>query len=99
VLAGCTKGISLSGARPDGLILWRIYGFGSRRTIEMTADGPGHYAFTVVTDRYGVYTGTLGPPMPAGTYALRATTGTTPGVLISVVLGSASPTASRACGA
>jgi hypothetical protein len=23
-------------------------------------DGPSHYAFAVTTDRYGVYTGTLG---------------------------------------
>jgi hypothetical protein len=96
VLAGCTQGISLSGTRPDGLILWRLYGFGAARTVAITADGPGHYAFAVVTDVYGVYTGTLGGPMPSGTYALRATIPSLADVTISVVIGS-STSATRSC--
>ena len=97
VLAGCPSGITLSATRPDGLILWRIYGFGPARTVAMTADGPSHYAFPVVTDRYGVYTGTLGGPMPAGTYALRAAIPSSD-VSISVVIGP-NVFAKRSCGA
>jgi len=97
VLAGCPSGITLSATRPDGLILWRIYGFGPARTVAMTADGPSHYAFPVVTDRYGVYTGTLGGPMPAGTYALRAAIPSSD-VSISVVIGP-NVLAKRSCGA
>lgn len=97
VLAGCPSGVTLSGTRPDGLILWRIYGFGSARTVAMTADGPSHYAFPVVTDRYGVYSGTLGGPMPLGTYALRATLASAADVSISVVIGSGA-LAKRSCG-
>jgi hypothetical protein len=98
VLAGCVKGVVLSATRPDGLTVWRIYGFGSLRSVAITADGPSHYAFKVVTDRYGVQTGTVGAPMPAGTYALRATLGSTEGVEIAVTVGATSATASRACG-
>jgi hypothetical protein len=97
VLAGCPSGITLSATRPDGLILWRIYGFGSQRTVAMTADGPSHYAFPVVTDRYGVSTGTLGGPMPAGTYQLRAAIANSSDVSISVVIG-AGALAKQACG-
>jgi hypothetical protein len=97
VLAGCTQGISLSATRPDGLILWRIYGFGSQRTVAITADGPGHYAFAVVTDLYGVYSGTLGGPMPSGTYVLRATIPSAADVSISVPIGSTA-SATRTCG-
>ena len=96
VLAGCPSGITLSATRPDGLILWRIYGFGPARTVAMTADGPSHYAFPVVTDRYGVYSGTLGGPMPAGTYALRAAIPSSD-VSISVVIGP-NVLAKRSCG-
>ncbi len=98
VLAGCRRGIARAATRPDGLVLWRIYGFGPQRTVAITVDGPGHYAFPVVTDRYGVYTGTLGGPMPTGTYVLRATTGTATWVQISVVLGTPAAAPSRACG-
>jgi hypothetical protein len=97
-LANCPRGISLSATRPDGLVLWRIYGFGPQRTVTMTADGPAHYAFQVQTDRYGVYSGTLGSPMPSGTYSLRATTGIAITAEMPVVVGN--PTSSsRACGA
>jgi hypothetical protein len=99
VLAGCAKGLVLSAPRPDGLVVWRIYGFGPSRSVSVTADGPAHYAFLVITDRYGVHSGTLGGPMPAGTYALRALLGTTGGVTISVAVGSTSASADRACGA
>jgi len=97
VLAGCTQGISLSGTRPDSLILWRLYGFGAGRTVAITADGPGHYAYAVVTDRYGVSTGTLGGPMPTGSYALRATIPSVADVTITVVIGSAAAP-KRSCG-
>ena len=97
VLAGCPSGITLSATRPDGLILWRIYGFGSARTVAMTADGPSHYAFPVITDRYGVYSGTLGGPMPQGTYVLRATVLNTPDTSVSVVIGP-KVAAKRSCG-
>ncbi len=98
VLAGCRRGISLAGARPDGLVLWRIYGFGSQRSVAITADGPGHYAFAVTTDRYGVYTGTLGGPMPSGIYDLRADAGGGDSVRIDVAVGDPSAVPSRACG-
>ena len=98
VLAGCAKGLVLSVPRPDGLVVWRIYGFGSLRSVAITADDPSHYAFKVVTDRDGVQTGTVGAPMPAGLYALRATVGSPEGVAISVAVGTASAPASRACG-
>jgi hypothetical protein len=98
VLANCPRGISVSMTRPDGLVLWRIYGFGAQRSVTMTADGPAHYAFQVMTDRYGVYSGTLGSPMPSGTYSLRATSGLASTAQIPVLLGSASA-ANRACGA
>jgi hypothetical protein len=97
VQGGCTSGISVSATRPDGLVLWRIYGFGSRRTVTVTADGPGHYRFAVVTDRYGVYTGTVGGSMPSGSYELRAAAGTSAAV-IQVALGEPA-TASRVCAA
>lgn len=98
LLTGCRRGIRLSSTRPDGLVLWRIYGFGPQKNVAITADGPGHYAFQVVTDRFGVYTGTLGGPMPTGTYVLRATTGTLTGAQIAVVLGTRSAASSRTCG-
>jgi hypothetical protein len=97
VQGGCTSGISVSATRPDGLVLWRIYGFGSGRTVTVSADGPGHYRFAVVTDRYGVYTGTVGGSMPSGSYELRAAAGTSAAV-IQVVLGEPA-TASRVCAA
>jgi hypothetical protein len=97
VLAGCSKGITLSDTRPDGLVVWRIYGFGSLRTVEITADGSAHYAFRVVTGHYGVSTGALGGPMPAGTYTLRATATSDAAVQISLVLGGAAVAGSRAC--
>ncbi len=99
VLANCPRGITLSATRPDGLVLWRIYGFGQQRNVTMTADGPAHYAFQVMTDRYGVYSGTLGAPMPGGTYALRATTSIAITAQISVALGKTTTLPSRACGA
>jgi hypothetical protein len=96
VLGECPDGLTLSATRPDGLILWRIYGFGSHRTVAITADGPAHYAFGVVTDAYGVYSGTLGGPMPLGTYALRAIATGSADATISVVLGPKVP-AKRSC--
>jgi hypothetical protein len=97
VLANCPRGITLSATRPDGLVLWRIYGFGPQRNVTMTADGPAHYAFQVMTDRYGVYSGTLGSPMPSGTYSLGATTGIAITAKISVAIGKTTA-ASRVCG-
>jgi hypothetical protein len=97
VLAGCPSGITLSATRPDGLILWRIYGFGAAKSVAITADGPGHYAFAVLTDRYGVYAGTLGGTMPAGSYALRAVVANAADASISVVIGSTT-SAARSCG-
>jgi len=96
VLAGCPSGITLSATRPDGLVLWRIYGFGSQRTVAITADGPARYAFAVMTDAFGVYSGTLGGPMPHGTYALRAAITNGADASISVVIGSAA-SADRSC--
>ena len=49
-----------------------------------------------MTDAFGVYTGTLGGPMPAGTYALRAVTIGAADASISVVLGP-SALAKRSC--
>ena len=97
VLAGCPRGLGMSATRPDGLILWRIYGFGRSRSVSITADGPAHYAFAVTTDVYGVYTGTLGAPMPTGTYVLRAATGST-AVSMDVAIGTAA-VSNSACGA
>jgi hypothetical protein len=98
LLAGCRRGISLAGPRPDGLVLWRIYGFGSQRSVAITADGPSHYAFAVTTDRYGVYTGTLGGPMPRGAYDLHAYAEGADAVRITVAVGDPSAPPSRACG-
>ena len=60
VLGSCRAGIGVSAARPDGLLLWHAYGFAPRSALAVAIDGPSHYAFAVTTDRYGVYTGTLG---------------------------------------
>ncbi len=98
LLAGCRRGISVASPRPDGLVLWQIYGFGSQRSVAITADGPSHYAFAVTTDRYGVYTGTLGGPMPSGPYVLRATAENVDGVQITVTVGDRSAVPGRACG-
>ncbi len=98
LLAGCRRGISVASPRSDGLVLWRIYGFGPQRSVAITADGPGHYAFAVTTDRYGVYTGTLGGPMPSGTYLLRASGGSADGVRMTVTVGDPSAVPGRSCG-
>ena len=76
-LAECRQGLFVSAARSDGLRIWYGYGFRVQSSIAVTVDGQGqHYAFLVVTDRYGVYAGTLGTPMAAGSYTLRVTTDT-----------------------
>lgn len=87
-LAGCTRGIAVSATRPDGLVVWWIYGFPAAADVAITADGPVRYAFAVRTDRFGVQSGTVGAPMPAGTYVLRAESGGS-GVEIPVVVGAA----------
>lgn len=97
VLATCRRGISVAATRPDGLLVWRIFGFGAKRAVQMTADGSGHYTFEVQTDMYGTYSGTLGGPMPAGSYTFRASAGIGTDVMTTVVLGTPT-TPSLACG-
>ena len=96
-LGSCRAGIGVSGARPDGLVLWHAYGFAPRSALAVTFDGPGHYAFTVTTDRYGVYTGTLGAPMPSGTYRLRVAAASGEVAQLSALVGSATSASAHGC--
>lgn len=97
-LAECRQGIFVSAARPDGLRIWYAYGFRPQSSTAVTVDGQGqHYAFRAVTDRYGVYTGTLGTPMPSGSYVLRVTTDTAERAQIALALGDPTSIAQRGC--
>jgi hypothetical protein len=88
----------VSAARPDGLRIWHAYGFRVQSSMAVTVDGQGqHYAFRVVSDRYGVYTGTLGTPMAAGSYTLRVTTDTGERAQIALALGDPASIAQRGC--
>ncbi|MEA2662979.1 MAG: Peptidase superfamily [Chloroflexota bacterium] len=68
----CRHGVLISAAAPDGLLSYRLYGFAPQRQVRVRLDGPYGYAFVVTPDRFGVYSGTFGPPMPAGSYRLSA---------------------------
>ncbi len=94
--AACRHGIGLAATRPDGLVVWWIHGFGPAQRVDITVDGPARYAFTVTTDRFGVYTGTVGRPMPDGAYHLTATRG---GAAVSAAVELGAPQgAGRVCG-
>ena len=96
-LGACRQGIFVSAARPDGLRVWFAYGFRPDTSVAVAADGPGHYAFRVVTDRYGVYTATLGGPMPAGRYTLKVTSDTGEGAQLSLTLDDPAAVAQQGC--
>jgi hypothetical protein len=97
-LAGCQQGIFVSAARSDGLRIWLAYGFRPQNSVAVTVDGQGQrYAFHVVTDRYGVYTGTLGTPMPSGSYVLRVTADTGERAQITLALGDRASIAQQGC--
>jgi hypothetical protein len=97
-LGACRQGLFASAARPDGLRIWFAYGFRPQSSVAVTAEGPGHYAFRVVTDRYGVYTATLGTPMPGGTYVLQVASNTGEVAQLSLKLGDPSAVAQQGCG-
>ena len=97
-LADCRQGIFVSAGRPDGLRIWYAYGFRPQASAAVTVDGQGQaYAFRVVTDRYGVYTGTLGTPMAPGSYVLQVTGDTGERARIALVLGDPTSLAQRGC--
>jgi len=96
-LGACKQGLFVSAARPDGLRIWFAYGFRPQSSVAVAVDGPGHYAFRVITDRYGVYTATLGGPMPGGTYILKVASDTGEAAQVSVKLGDASAVAQQGC--
>ncbi|HEV2009410.1 MAG TPA: hypothetical protein VGS17_00080 [Candidatus Limnocylindria bacterium] len=97
-LGVCRQGLFVSAARPDGLRIWYAYGFRPQSGIAVTVDGQGqHYAFRAVTDRYGVYAGTLGTPMLAGAYALRVTADTAERAQLGLALGDPTSIAQRGC--
>jgi hypothetical protein len=98
-LADCRQGLFASATRPDGLRIWLAYGFRPQGSVAVTVDGQGQrYAFRVVTDRYGVYTGTLGPPMPAGAYVLSLAADTGERAQLALALGDRASVAQRGCG-
>ena len=97
-LADCQQGIFVSGARSDGLRIWIAYGFRPQGSVAVAVDGQGqHYGFRVVTDRYGVYTGTLGAPMANGSYLLQVTADTGESAELALVLGDGASVAQRGC--
>lgn len=97
-LADCQQGIFLSAARPDGLRVWIAYGFRPQGSVAVTVDGEGQrYAFHVVTDRYGVYTGSLGTPMANGSYTLQVTADTGERAELALILGDGTSVAQRGC--
>ncbi|MDQ6858015.1 MAG: hypothetical protein M3Z65_03365 [Chloroflexota bacterium] len=97
-LAGCPQGTFVSAARADGLRVWYAYGFRPKSSIAVTVDGQGqHYAFRVVTDAYGVYTGTVGTPMPAGPYVLQVTADAGERAEASIALGDPTSVAQAGC--
>ena len=96
-LGSCRQGLFASAARPDGLRIWFAYGFRPQSTVAVAVDGPGHYAFRVVTDRYGVYTATLGTPMPGGTYVLKVAADSGEAAQLMLKLGDPSAVAQQGC--
>jgi hypothetical protein len=97
-LGDCRQGLFVSAARADGLRIWVGYGFRPLGSLAVTVDGQGQrYAFRVVTDRYGVYTGTLGTPMAAGSYVLRVSADTGDHAQQVLALGDPASVAQRGC--
>jgi hypothetical protein len=97
-LGDCRQGLMVSAARADGLRIWLAYGFRPQNSVAVGVDGQGQrYAFRVVTDRYGVYAGTLGTPMPAGSYVLRVSADTGEGAQQVLALGDPASVAQRGC--
>ena len=98
-MGGCREGIFTSAARTDGLRIWYAYGFRPQTSVAVDVDGPSHYAFRVVTDRYGVYTATLGTPMPGGRYVLKVTADDGETAQLPIALADATAVAEQGCGA
>lgn len=96
-LGGCRRGIGVSAGRSDGLLVWHAYGFAPRSALAVTVDGPGHYAYGITTDGYGVYSGTLGTPMPSGSYTIRVTDASGNAARLVAVVGSVTSTSARGC--
>jgi hypothetical protein len=97
-LADCRQGIFVSAGRTDGLRIYYVYGFRPQGSAAIAVDGQGqHYAFRVVTDRYGVYAGTLGTPMAGGSYLLQVTADTGEHAQIALTLGDAASIAQGGC--
>jgi hypothetical protein len=97
-LADCPQGILVSAARTDGLRVYYAYGFRPQGSAAIAVDGEGqHYAFRAVTDRYGVYAGTLGTPMAGGSYVLQVTADTGEHAQIALTLGDPGSVAQRGC--
>ncbi len=97
-LGDCRQGILVSAERGDGLRIYHAYGFRPQGSAAITVDGQGqHYAFRAVTDRYGVYTGTLGAPMAGGSYVLRVTADTGEHAQIALTLGDPASVAQGGC--
>lgn len=97
-LGGCRQGLLVSGARPDGLRVWHAFGFRSRSAIAVAIEGPGRYAFHAMADPYGVYTGTVGMPMPGGAYLLRVTAASGESTQLAVTLGDPTSAPAKGCG-
>jgi hypothetical protein len=98
-LADCRQGIFVSAGRADGLRIYYAYGFRPQGSAAVAVDGQGQrYAFRVVTDRYGVYAGTLGTPMAGGSYVLQVTADTGEHAQIALTLGDPASIAQRGCG-
>lgn len=97
-LGDCRQDVFVSAARADGLRIWYAYGFRPQNSVAVTVDGQGQqYAFRAVTDRYGVYTGTVGTPMPSGSYVLRVTADTGESAAVTLALGDRTSVAQRGC--
>lgn len=96
-LAGCRQGLGVAPARPDGLVLWSAYGFAPGAALAVRADGSQDYAFSVTTDRYGTYTGTLGGPMPAGRYRLSVRASGGEHAALEIAIGSPAAPSARGC--
>jgi len=97
-LADCRQGILVSAARGDGLRIYYPYGFRPQGSIAIAVDGEGqHYAFRAVTDRYGVYAGTVGTPMASGSYVLQVTADTGEHAQIALTLGDPASVAQQGC--
>jgi hypothetical protein len=99
LLASCRRSITVASPRSDGLVIWRTGGFGPQRRLAVTASGPATYTFEVTTDRYGVYTGTFGGPMPLGRYVVRISGSGLAPLDAAVVVGDPAAGATRVCAA